>query len=504
MNDGRICVSIFAATSDELLKKFEATSGLADVVEIRFDYLLPTEARHAVERLSEDRTGIPLIATFRPREQGGGRDLTFEERVEFWNFAAGRFWAADLEEDIAGSIDSFPVRICSHHEFTAGLSDPDRTVARLRPIGCDVVKIAETVEDASDAVPLWKTFTDAVKTGAESIPVAMGEAGKWTRILNLAHGAFLTYSALDPSSATAPGQIAAQELRDLYRVRELTKETRVYGILAGSTAHSMSPYIQNAAIRETGVNSVFVPLQVLDLSRFFRRMVTEGIREIELNFHGFAVTIPHKRAIMQLLDSVDETAAAIGAVNTVLIEDGKLRGSNTDAAGFIAPLISEIDELRDCRVAIVGSGGAARACIYALSKEGADVTVFARNAEQGRALALEFGIAYAQYDVIDEAPDFSNFDVVVNATPLGSSGPFEDLSIAGAKQLRGCRIVYDLVYNPVKTRLLREAESAGVRSLNGLEMLVNQGAKQFEIWNRREAPVDVMRAAALERSSRLR
>ena len=323
----------------------------------------------------------------------------------------------------------------------------------------------------------------------------MSEAGKWTRILGLAHGAPITYASLDEGAETAPGQISATDLKHVFRVQELNRETNVYGVIAGNTSYSLSPYMHNATFRQTGLNSVFIPLQVRDLDNFMRRMVKPDTREVDLNFRGFSVTNPHKQAIMKYLDVVDETAQKIGAVNTVKVEGGKLSGYNTDAPGFIGPLKVLYGDLKDARVAVAGAGGAARACVYALQQEGADVTLLARDPKKAAAFARQFGM---NVEALKPGQKITT-DVLVNATPLGTTGEAETETIATADELRDVNLVYDLVYNPAKTRLLREAGMSGAKTIGGLDMLIAQGAQQFLIWTGNEAPVDVMKTAITER-----
>jgi 3-dehydroquinate dehydratase/shikimate dehydrogenase len=326
----------------------------------------------------------------------------------------------------------------------------------------------------------------------------MGEAGKWTRILGLAHGAYLTYASLEAGGETAPGQISVRDMTEVFRVKELDENTEVYGIIAGDTSYSMSPYIHNAAFKSTAMNSVFVPLQVGDLDGFITRMVRQETREVELNFFGFSVTNPHKQMIMRSLDDVDDAAAKIGAVNTVKIEDGKLHGYNTDAIGFIRPLHDRFSDLKNAHAAVIGAGGAARACIYSLKNAGADTTVFARDVNKARELADHFEISVEQLKTGDSKPvaGFSNFDIVVNATPLGTRGEKMNESPATAEQLRDVKLVYDLIYNPAETRLIHEARRAGAETLGGFDMLLAQAERQFQIWTGAEAPITEMRAAA--------
>lgn len=489
----KICISICAKTADELFAKIAQAEPLADVIEIRFDCLSPDQIDAVIENLPAiDKT---YLLTYRPSEQGGMRVLPLNARLMFWKrmlpALKGRDLLIDLEADI-----NFPFRfdetkvIRSVHFYNDPPSDLRPAFFELSDLGDGIVKIAATANDIPDTLPAWKLLKAAASEEKRVIPIAMGEPGKWTRILGPGYGAFMTYAALDESDATAPGQITAADLIDVFRVRELSPETQVHGILAGNTSYSISPWMHNAGFKAAGENRVFVPLQVGDLDAFITRMVRPETREVDLNFAGFSVTNPHKQAIIAHLDEIDETARQIGAVNMVKIEDGKLLGFNTDAPGFIHPLIDLYGDLNSAKVAVVGAGGAARACVYSLVKEGADVTVVARDVTKAKDLADSFDVG------VDSIPEmFAGFDVVVNSTPLGTKGDTEDQTIAAADQLAGVKLVYDLVYNPIETKLLREAKQAGVKTLGGLEMLIAQGAEQFRIWTGRDAPLDAMTAA---------
>ncbi len=492
MNQGKICVSICGETANEVLGRIERAAQLADVIEIRFDCLRPEDIPSLVERLgSVDKQ---VLITFRPAEQGGTRPLSIGERTKFWEFIQSNLHAdnflVDHEFDMNFSLQIGNERaIVSMHDFAGPGNGLQQRLDALTGLAGKTIKMAVTVDDAVDGIQVWKLLgqaNDAV------IPIAMGEAGKWTRILGLAHGAPMTYASLDSADGTAPGQIPAADLRDVFRANELDEETSVYGVIAEDTNYSLSPYMHNAAFRSTGINSVFVPLQVRDLDGFMRRMVNRETRELELNFRGFAVTNPHKQAIVKYLDFVDETAQKIGAVNTVKIDDGKLSGFNTDANGFIEPLRKIYGSLKDARVTVAGAGGAARACVYALLQEGALVTLLARDARRAAAFAEEFGVKSSALTT-DHRP--LTADILVNTTPVGTAGGSQDMTIATADELHGVKLVYDLVYNPEETRLIREAKRAGSKTLGGIEMLIAQGAQQFSIWTGENPPVDEMKAA---------
>lgn len=493
MNNGKICISVCAETAEEMIAKIKRAESQADVIEVRFDFLDPTELERCRWEISNLKFETSLLATFRSPDQGGENSLSYNERVKFWRDGGGNFWAADVEEDVVDASTDWQVRIISYHDSENVPADLPRICERLSLSNANLIKIAAGTDDIIDSISIWKLIKKTASANKQIIPIAMGEAGKWTRILGLAHGAYMTYASLDEGGETADGQITAKDLIEVYRVKELDKNTDVYGVIGDPVSTSKSPYMHNAAFAETGINAVFLPLLVKDLDEFIRRMVAPSTREVELNFAGFSVTMPHKQAIMKHLDEIDETAKQIGAVNTVKIVDDKLIGYNTDAHGFVTPLRIKFGDLKNVRVAVIGAGGAARACVYALTQEGAEVTVCARDKTKAELFAQEFNAGVRQFTSVD------SFDIVVNATPLGMKGALEDKSPLTADQLKGVKFVYDLVTRSDDTPLVSAAKKVGIPAIGGLEMLVAQGVKQFEIWTGLEAPTELMRQSVLVR-----
>jgi 3-dehydroquinate dehydratase / shikimate dehydrogenase len=536
MNNGKICVSICAATTDALIKQMKLAENLADVIEIRFDCLsskefnlldLENSNRVLSKILNKQNIKKEIILTFRSKEQGGNRDISQEERGIFWNGGFDRDWA-DFEEDVLEDSYSWlwEKRICSYHDFHGV---PENLIEIYRRIKSrdlvDVIKIAVKADDITDTIAIWKLLEqwkseqDSIKAKRlkkleelekkinfpfaqpnsflQIIPIAMGEAGRWTRILGLAHGAFMTYTALGTGKETAEGQITAEDAIETYRVKELDEQTEIYGIIGNPVSHSLSPYIHNAAFKHHKINAVYIPFQVKNLDDFIAKFVREETREIKLNFKGFSVTIPHKQAIIKHLDSIDEIAGKIGAVNTVKIINGKLHGYNTDAQGFIEPLKSVYGDLKKAKVAVFGSGGAARACIYALKNEGSNVIVYARDLKKAQNLLTDFQIELEEFS--SQNLKLETIDILINATPLGTAGDFENETPVLAEQVKNVRLVYDLVYNPTGTRFLREAKSVDVPTVGGLAMLISQAAAQFKIWTEQDAPKEEMSFAALRK-----
>lgn len=506
MNEGRICVSVCAGTPEEFIELIGRAAAEADVVELRYDCLTdldPEDERAVAElraRCLAAAGGKPVIETYRPSEQGGRRSVSRRERLAFRkNSVPGT--GADLEEDIAGEFADrgFAPLICSHHEMEGVPADLERIYQRIRDTNpsADIIKIAGRPDEITGSLAVWELLETAAADGKRVIPIAMGEPGLWTRILGPAFGSPLTYASPGTGRETAPGQIRAADMREVYRVPELNRRTDIYGVVGSPVGHSLSPYMHNAAFRRHGLDAVYIPFEVADAASFFEKMVRPETRRIDWNLRGFSVTIPHKERILELVDEPDPTARAIGAVNTVRIDNGRLRGWNTDAPGFIAPLRSAYGSLKNARVGLIGSGGAARACLYALVGEGAVPTIYARNSERAAALAGSFDARHAPLPDADSAYD--GVDILVNATPLGTAGALENETPATAAQMKNLHLVYDLVYNPLETLFLREAKSVGIPTIGGLAMLVAQGMKQFEIWTGLDAPMRTMSRAVLQK-----
>ncbi len=264
---------------------------------------------------------------------------------------------------------------------------------------------------------------------------------------------------------------------------------RTYCIIGDPVDHSLSPTMHNAAFKALNLNCTYIALRVA------REELDAAVQSLrKTGSAGFNVTMPHKVAIMKFLDELDPTCNKINAVNTVNSENGKLRGYNTDIDGFIEPLRKRKVSLRGKAVLVMGAGGAARAVLTALAEEGVAKTVIAsRNPAKARDVAEHANKQGLDCEIVllDEAPKHSrNADLIVNATPLGMK---REPSVLGPKDIRADSIVYDLVYVPMETPLIANARKAGATVVYGYEMLVEQGARSFEIWKRIEAPRDVMK-----------
>jgi shikimate dehydrogenase len=266
---------------------------------------------------------------------------------------------------------------------------------------------------------------------------------------------------------------------------ELNTKTCLYGVVGDPVSHSLSPLMHNTAFESIGYNGVYLAFGVKDL-----KGAVAGIRA--LGVKGASVTIPHKIGVMGYLDEIDAQAVKIGAVNTIVNREGHLFGYNSDCLGAMAAL-REKTEIRDKRVVIAGAGGAARAIGFGILSQGGDLAILNQIEEEGKALAGDLGVPYYPLS------DYMNHpcDILINATPLGMTPNVSDMPV-GSDYLEAHMTVMDIVYNPLKTRLLAEAEKTGCTCVDGVAMFVYQGVSQFEAWTGANAPVDLMRSVVLE------
>jgi 3-dehydroquinate dehydratase/shikimate dehydrogenase len=502
-NAAKICVPVCVSRASELSEAIARAGEVADIIELRLDCLLEAELDSAKSVLSSliGKAGALIILTMRSGEQGGRASLDLDHRSQFWASIGStvenclKDFELDLVQEYERRADervNWSKVICSHHDFVSVPSDLETIFERMAAAPARILKIAVQADDATDCIPVFRLLERAQREGREMIAIAMGPAGLVTRILGPSRGSFLTYGSLDDESATASGQLTARELREVYGIDRIDQQTEIFGIIGKPVGHSLSPYIHNAACAAGGVNAVYIPFEVRDAVSFMHRMAHPRTRELDWNLRGLSVTAPHKSAVMDQLDWIERSAKEIGAVNTIVFRDDELHGYNTDAPGLIAPLRKAFGSLRDARCAIIGAGGGARAALWALSREGADVTLFVRDPEKAKPVANEFGADCRQL----AGAQFDQFEIVINATPLGTKGEREDEAPASAGQLGGVRLAYDLVYNPTETRFLREARAAGCATLSGLEMLIAQAVEQFKLWTGQDPNAEIMRAAA--------
>ena len=342
-----------------------------------------------------------------------------------------------------------------------------------------VIKVACQAGDICDSFAALDLMH---RRGPRVIAISMGEEGLWSRILAKKLGAFATYCALNPDQTTAPGQLTLDQMLNAYRWREMDSTTQVFGVIGDPVAHSMSPLLFNEWFAESGINAVYLPLRVSAKGDCLARFLTACTERPWLDIGGFSVTLPHKSAAMKWLgDRVDQPTRSIGALNTLVFRNGGPAGYNTDAQAAIASLTTALGcsrvDLAGLAIDLLGNGGAARAVLAGLRDFGCAVTIYGRTSAKLKTVAEQFACRSATW----EDRIHRQGEVLINCTSVGM-WPNVNASPMPAESLVGCRLVFDLVYNPVMTRLLADAAGTGATTLSGLDMFVRQAATQFALW----------------------
>ncbi len=489
-----LCVTIGRSRHKAMIAeyKFLAEQG-AELVEMRLDYI----GRHIdLKRLLAQRP-CPVVITCRRREDGGRWEKTEQERLMILRSAiATSVDFVDLEEDIAGSVPRYGAtkRIVSLHNFEQTPDNLEEIHARLAALDADVVKIATMANSFTDCIRMLRLVESAT---IPTIGLCMGDMGVVTRVLGLRYGSPFTFVALSSDRKIAPGQVTFEMMRNTYRPQEIDADTRLFGVVADPVAHSLSPHIHNAAFKQDGLNFRYLPFRIPadELSLFI-----QWCKEAEIG--GLSVTIPHKEAMLQLMDEAESASHGIGAINTVSIKNSMASGYNTDYRAAMDCLTEalktqktmqnqtyrEEDLFRGRGVLLLGAGGVAKAIGYGLRQRGAIVAVASRTDARSEELAGMIGgraIPWsARHDI--------RVGILVNCTPIGMH-PDIDRSPYQADKLHEDTIVFDTVYNPEQTLLIKDAKKAGCFVVNGLDMFVRQAAYQYKLFTGLEPPAQLMR-----------
>jgi 3-dehydroquinate dehydratase/shikimate dehydrogenase len=467
-----LCITVLGKDAEAIRHARSAAEVDADLVELRLDSMTSPDPAAA---LADRRK--PVIVTCRPLREGGLFDGSEEERLRILERAqalGAEF--VDLEWDVPLEA-FFKARggrgvIVSHHDFDGVPPNLPALLRQLRSAGAEVAKLAVMVERAADL----RVLLENAQPDGGAVLIGMGRAGLATRVLAGRFGSRWTYAGGVPV-----GQVSASRLLQEFQFRRIRADASVYALLGRPAIDSLSPAMHNAGFAALGLNAVYVPVESRDVAGFREFANLVGMR-------GASVTIPFKRDVMPLVDEVAPTAAAAGAVNTIVVRAGRWIGMNTDADGFLEPLRKRLPALAGVRAVILGAGGAARGVALALRLEGAHVAISARRPEAAKTVARAIGAAVAEWP-----PRPGSWDLLVNATPVGSAGESGCVPFPGPFD---GSLVYDLVYDPDPTELMRAAELGKCPAIGGLEMLVAQAERQFEIWTGQRPPAGLFAGAA--------
>ncbi len=464
----------------------------AELVELRLDWLgrLPD-----LSRLIKDRPCPVVITCRRTEDKGRWRGTEDQRRTILRNAIADGVDYIDLEEDIAGEIPRYgsTKRIVSHHNFNETPHDIGEIHRRLCNRDPDIVKLVTMARSQQDNIRMLQLVQEAK---VPTIGFCMGELGLTSRILTGKFGAPFTYATFNSDRTMAPGQLSFSDMKRAYFYDEIDASTEVYGVLGDPVAHSLSPLIHNRAFRELGLNKVYLPFHVP--SPVFK----ETLDQLEwLKVQGYSVTLPHKVAAVDAADACEPSVEEIGAANT-LYQDPQSGwvAANTDYDAALTSICLGIDPTFDPetgsyeklisgrRVLMMGAGGVARAIAAGLTEAGADLMITNRTQQRAVDLAAEFGCREVQWE--NRGSGF--FDVLVNCTTVGMH-PNVDQTPFQQSWLRDGMVVFDTIYTPERTLLIKQAREHLCRTVTGVEMFVRQAAAQFERFTGFAAPMDLMR-----------
>lgn len=468
----------------------------AELVELRLDYI---QRAVNLKRLLNNRP-CPVIITCRREQDGGYWTRSEQDRIILLRTAiADGADYVDLEEDIAGKILRFgpTKRIVSYHNF-------DETPQNLREIHdrCsahdpDIVKIATKANSPHDNLRILSLISESE---VPTVAMCMGDIGIPSRILAGKFGAPFAYATFHKERAVAPGQLSFQEMREVYHYDQIDLDTDVYGVIADPVGHSLSPVIHNAAFQALGMNKVYVPFRVRaeDLEDFLSY-------NRQLSVKGLSVTIPHKEAVLPYLERTDAAVDHIGAANTIVYDGFDKSGHNTDHEAAVDSIVKglrrgeELDLFTGRNALVLGAGGVARAVVYALQSRGVTVVIASRTLKRAEQLAKEFRSRAVPW----HARHSISCDILVNCTPVGMHPNVNNCPIQ-EDYLSRSMIVFDMVYNPEQTLLIKQAREKECLVVTGVDMFIRQAAYQFELFTGQEAPEDVIRQALMNEISAVR
>lgn len=493
----QLCVTLARRRHQKLKEEIQAAAAAgARLIEIRLDFLA-REPRF--DELVANKP-CPLIATIRRRRDGGQWAESEEKRQRLLRGAiAAGFDYVDLEWDIADKIPRYGStrRLISHHDMQRMPADLSQLHATMRERDPDVIKIAGKANDPADNFDMFRLLKSA---SIPTVGICMGDLGLASRVLAGKFGSPFSYAAYSPERLVAPGLLTFAEMRELYRFESIDANTETYGVIGDPISQSLSPLVHNTCFAEMGLNKVYLPLRVPAecLDRFTREMDVVPIQ-------GLSVTIPHKQKILKAGIAKDPLVTATGAANTVLRgADGQKELINTDGPAAMESIRAALarrkgpgtGSLVDLPALVLGAGGVARTIAHSLKAAGAMVTITNRTMERAHELAHEVGCTALEWS----ERHLRHFDIIVNCTKVGMV-PDVDKTPFHPGSLREGMVVFDTVYNPENTLLLRSARERDAIAVSGVEMFVRQAEAQFRLFAGAPPPTGLMETLVREELS---
>ncbi|HVO67858.1 MAG TPA: shikimate dehydrogenase [Syntrophales bacterium] len=506
-----ICIPVTAKTQADALQQIESSILHADVLELRMDLIYDGDLKKLIKSCRSYDSAAKIMVTNRRKESSPVVESSGEaQRIALLKEAItlGADYV-DVEKNTTGPLLKEVLSmaaahgnrtrvIISHHDFkgTPSIESLKNIFHNCVNLGGSIVKIVTFANSPEDNLTALTLIPYARKKNQDIIAFCMGEQGRVSRIMAPILGSYLSFASLNRGGESAPGQLTVDEMNKVMSIAagsggednklSVPSEIQIFGLFGNPVKQSLSPLMHEVALAEMKINGKYLPFCVRDLAPAMSGIRGMGIR-------GVSVTIPFKVTIMAHLDEIDRDAIDIGAVNTVVNNKGRLKGFNTDWIGLIQAL-KEATDIKGKVFAIIGAGGTARAAVFGIHREGGIPVIVNRNVGRGVHMAQEMGCAFYPLKDIDKV----KADCLINTTPVGMV-PDIDASPVNDTILGNYQCVMDVIYNPFKTKMLRDAEKAGCITVSGLDMFVYQGAEQIKLWTELEPPRKLMKQVVRER-----
>ena len=486
----------------------------AGMLELRTDYIETVNIEKVKELIAAAKqTNLPIIVTCRDTAEGGQNNLPAPLRSQILTEAVNlgadlidceyaNFIQKDFGETIkkALSENKKTKLILSAHNFKEPFGNLDGIYEQM--FAAFPQAIAKTAYHANHINDCFAAFDVIKKYGNKAIAICMGQAGVISRVITKKLDAFLTFASIEDTAATASGQITVEKMKKQYRFDSINNETEFFGLIGDPVEHSIGPVVHNACFGAEKLNCVYLPMLVTGGQAQFNEFLDNVTARAWLDMRGFSVTIPHKVNALQYAKTkgeyIEPLAAKIGAVNILTVGlNERINGYNTDYAGAMDALTGAMGikrkQLHSKTTAVIGAGGAARAIVAGLADVGAKITIYNRTLSKAQSLAAEFACHWAGLEEVKNI----DAEIVINCTSIGMH-PKIDASPVPKECLKPAMVVFDTVYNPLETLLLRQAKRAGAKVVSGSEMFIGQAAEQFKLFTHKDCPMDTVRKVTLE------
>ncbi|MBI2647096.1 shikimate dehydrogenase [Candidatus Woesearchaeota archaeon] len=462
----------------------------ANLIELRLDYLKRInfdELKKIIKKCKK-----PIVITNRKKDEGGFFNGNEKERIEVLKNAIKlNSDYIDIEySSNKGAIKNIIEKkkntkiIISYHNFKEtprNIKDIYDNIKKLNP---NLIKIVTNANSTIDNFKIFDLIKTANKEGNKIIAFCMNSYGEFSRILSVILGSKITYASIEKGAESASAQLTLDELSNIYRIKKLNKNTKIFGLIGNPVEHSWSHIIHNTAFDKLNINAVYLKFRVDKLKEFIEYFK-------KLNIGGFSVTIPHKIDVMKYLDEIDKKAKEISAVNTIVVRNKKFVGYNTDCDGAIMALKEKI-KLNGKNTVVLGAGGSTRALVYSLKEEEANITILNRTVKKAKVLADYFNCGYGRLNDLNKI----DYDILINTTPIGMH-PDINNSLVPINLIKKNAVVFDIVFNPYKTKLLQDAEKKGCTVIPGIDMLINGAILQFKLWTNKSISKQFMKTLLL-------